>query len=198
MRTIRPYGPTAFLVEAASTEEVMQLAWLQVPGVVQRIPGAQTLLVECAHASAVAVARDEYATALVADAPVPTGHTLTIDVAYDGADLASVAEQSGLPVDEVIAQHAGAEYRVALCGFAPGFAYLAGLPPVLQLPRRAEPRTRVPAGSVAIAGAWSGMYPRASPGGWHLLGTTAAPLWDTKRNPPALLTPGDHVRFRAV
>ncbi len=93
--------------------------------------------------------------------------------------------------------HSGAGYTVRFCGFAPGFAYLDGLDPRLHVPRRDDPRTSIPAGSVAIAGEFAGVYPRASPGGWRLLGRTDASLWDVDRDPPALLTPGTRVRFRA-
>ena len=100
-----------------------------------------------------------------------------------------------MAVDAVVAAHAAATYTVAFCGFAPGFAYLTGLPAALRLPRRATPRPRVPAGSVAIAGELSAVYPTASPGGWHLLGRTDVALFDVDRDPPALLTPGTIVRF---
>jgi KipI family sensor histidine kinase inhibitor len=116
-------------------------------------------------------------------------------VRYDGDDLADVAVAAGLSVADVIALHSGAEYRVAFCGFMPGFSYLVGLHPRLQLPRRATPRTRVPAGSVAIADAFTGVYPRQSPGGWHLLGYTDLTMWDDRRTPAATLPPGAVVRF---
>ncbi|HTU68894.1 MAG TPA: 5-oxoprolinase subunit PxpB [Candidatus Baltobacteraceae bacterium] len=126
------------------------------------------------------------------------GRTIEIAVSYGGEcgpDLAAVAQACGLREDDVIALHARGEYVVAFVGFLPGFAYLDGLDPRLQLPRRAQPRTRVPAGSVAIAGAQSGIYPVDSPGGWHLIGHTAHVLFDPMREPPALLEPGDRVRF---
>jgi KipI family sensor histidine kinase inhibitor len=118
-----------------------------------------------------------------------------IEVDYDGADLDEVAAATGLSADEVVVAHAGTVFTVAFCGFAPGFAYLTGLPPELHLPRRSSPRTRVPEGSVAIADAFSAVYPRSSPGGWHLLGRTEARLWDLTRDVPGLLQPGDRVRF---
>ncbi|MEQ9164229.1 MAG: carboxyltransferase domain-containing protein, partial [Ilumatobacter fluminis] len=113
----------------------------------------------------------------------------------DGDDLAEVAERSGLSTADVIERHAGATFRVAFCGFSPGFAYLDGLPPELHLARRATPRTRVPAGSVAIAAGFSAVYPTASPGGWHLIGRTDVVLFDVRAEPPARLTPGTSVRF---
>jgi biotin-dependent carboxylase-like uncharacterized protein len=122
-----------------------------------------------------------------------------IDVVYDGPDLADVASITGLTVAEVIARHEAAVYRVGWLGFAPGFAYLTGLDPLLAaVPRLPSPRPNVPAGSVAIAGGLAAIYPAASPGGWRLLGRTAAALWDPGRDPPALLAPGSEVRFRAV
>jgi KipI family sensor histidine kinase inhibitor len=108
-----------------------------------------------------------------------------------------VAVRTGRSEDEVVALHSSAEYRVGFCGFMPGFGYLLGLPPELQLPRRSTPRTRVPAGSVAMAAEFSAVYPSASPGGWHLLGTTDLMLWDESRHVPALLVPGTRVRFEA-
>jgi inhibitor of KinA len=115
-----------------------------------------------------------------------------------GLDLDTVAEHAGLSRDDVIARHAAAEYTVAMLGFAPGFPYLLGLDPSLQVPRRADPRTRVAAGSIAIGGAQAGIYPRELPGGWHLIGRTPRVLFDPAREPPCLLAPGDHVRFRMI
>jgi KipI family sensor histidine kinase inhibitor len=113
----------------------------------------------------------------------------------DGPDLESVAARLGLATDAVVALHAGTTYRVFMLGFAPGFAYLGTLPAALSLPRRPEPRTSVPAGSVAIAARQTGVYPAATPGGWHLIGRTEMPLWDPSLDPPARLAPGDRVRF---
>jgi KipI family sensor histidine kinase inhibitor len=118
-----------------------------------------------------------------------------IPVCYDGDDLADVAEQCSLSIDEVVALHCSVVFSVEFCGFAPGFAYLHGLPAALHLPRRHSPRPRVPAGAVAIANHYSAVYPSESPGGWHLLGTTKLRMWDITRDPPALLQPGQRVRF---
>lgn len=134
-------------------------------------------------------------------APDAQARIVRLPVAYGGdagPDLADVAARTGLAPDEVVARHAGATYRVAFIGFLPGFPYLMGLDPALQLPRRATPRTRVPAGAVAIGGAQTGIYPVASPGGWHLLGRTALSLFDPAASPPTLLRAGDRVRFRPV
>jgi KipI family sensor histidine kinase inhibitor len=125
------------------------------------------------------------------------GHHV-IEVRYDGEDLADVSRLTRLTVAEVVAAHTGTPWRVAFCGFAPGFSYLVGGDPRLQVPRRREARIRVPAGAVAIAGAFSSIYPRVSPGGWQLLGHTDAVLWDTAAEPPAVLRPGATVQFRDV
>ena len=115
-----------------------------------------------------------------------------------GPDLEAVAVHAGLSPDAVVARHAAGDYSVAMLGFAPGFPYLLGLDPALHAPRRTDPRTRVPAGSVAIGGAQTGIYPRELPGGWNLIGRTPLPLFDPRREPPALLAAGDRVRFRAI
>jgi KipI family sensor histidine kinase inhibitor len=129
---------------------------------------------------------------------VPDGATVEIPVTYDGPDLADVARLTGLAEDEIVAAHTATPWRVAFGGFAPGFAYLTGGDERLRVPRRDEPRTAVPAGAVGLAGEFSGVYPRSSPGGWQLIGSTAAPLWDAERDPPALLRPGGAVRFRVA
>ncbi len=127
----------------------------------------------------------------VIDIPVCYGNAL-------GPDLAAVANHCGLTRDDVVRRHCEARYRVAMLGFAPGFPYLLGLDPALQVPRHPTPRTHVPAGSVAIGGAQTGIYPRELPGGWQIIGRTPLRLFDTQREPPCLLAIGDRVRFRAV
>lgn len=132
------------------------------------------------------------------DSPSSPERPLEISVRYggdDGPDLAEVAERCGLSQLEVVRIHASTTYRAYLLGFAPGFAYLATLSPSLELPRRDNPRPRVPAGSVAIAGRQTAVYPLSTPGGWHLIGRTELPIWDARREPPALITPGREVRF---
>lgn len=129
------------------------------------------------------------------------GRSVEIPVRYGGehgADLEAVAAHAGLDIDAVIARHVAVEYRVAMLGFAPGFPYLLGLDPALRMPRRAQPRTRVPRGSVAIGGAQTGIYPSELPAGWQLIGRTPLTLFDAAREPPCLLAPGDRVRFRAI
>ena len=200
-----PAGETAVLVEA----EPARLAGLvdaldggAVGDVVELVPGARTVLVRFASPRALAERRTALAALLSAVpdlAPMPDpGRTVEIDVAYDGPDLQEVGELTGLGVEAVVAAHTAAPWRVAFGGFAPGFAYLSGGDPRLRVPRRAEPRPLVPAGAVGLAGEFSGIYPRASPGGWQLIGRTPVALWDPDREPPALLRPGWWVRFVAV
>ncbi|WP_084963802.1 5-oxoprolinase subunit B family protein [Thermoactinospora rubra] len=128
----------------------------------------------------------------------PGEEAVVIPVRYDGADLEPVAELAGISVEEVIARHVGSDLVVGWLGFAPGFAYLTGLDPVLHVPRLDTPRTSVPAGSVAIAGPYSAVYPSASPGGWRLLGRTDVRVWDVRADPPSLFRPGMRVRFEAA
>ena len=193
---VLPSGPRAVLIELDSLEQVMAstaaVRALALPGVIDVVPAARTLLV-CHAGIDLSPVMDA-----VASAPAVSpddGPLVTIAVRYDGEDLAAVAASCELSTDEVVALHGAAELRVAFCGFLPGFAYLIGLPSQLHLPRRATPRSRVPAGAVAIAGEFASVYPSASPGGWHLLGTTEAVMWDDRRDPPALLAPGTRVRF---
>ncbi len=195
---VRRCGESALLVE---TDEVLgwyaALTARPLPGVVDVVPAARTLLVRYADVDVDALVARLSEVAPAEPAAVG-GAPVTIPVRYDGEDLAAVAEAAGMSEDEVVSVHTGADYRVAFTGFAPGFGYLTGLDPRLHLPRRETPRTRVPAGAVAVAGEFTGVYPRPSPGGWHLLGSTTAPLWDPARETPALLRPGAAVRFSAV
>lgn len=134
-------------------------------------------------------------------APDRETRVVIIPVVYGGEhgpDLNEMAAGVGLSSDEVVRLHAGADYRVACMGFSPGWAYLLGLPPELTIPRRKNPRTKIPAGSVAVGGAQTGVYPLESPGGWHLIGRTPLDMFDPARSEPFLLQPGDHVRFASI
>lgn len=170
--------------------------------VVDLVPGARTVLVRTQPgADLQAVARAVRAgAAQISEATTPEGHLgepVLLPVRYDGPDLQEVARHTGLSADEVVTAHTGSTWIVAFIGFAPGFAYLAGGDPRLHVPRRTSPRAQVDAGSVGLAGEYSGIYPRASPGGWQLIGRTDAVLWDAVREPAALLRPGLRVRFQA-
>lgn len=191
-----PYGPRAVLAEFDSLAEVMSTAtaWRGAgqSGVIDVVPAARTVLV--VHDAS--FDREWLRLPLPALSAPAIGELVTIDVVYDGEDLPAVAAALEMSSDEVVRLHSAAEYLVAFCGFMPGFSYLKGLDARLMLPRRDTPRTRVPAGSVAIAAEFSAVYPRESPGGWHLLGRTDATMWADDRDPPALLPPGTRVRFR--
>jgi KipI family sensor histidine kinase inhibitor len=168
------------------------------PAVVEVVPAAVTVLVRTAPGADLAdVARMVHECAGRAENVDPAGGAdeLVVPVVYDGEDLADVAEHTGLTVPDVVVAHTGQLWTVAFCGFAPGFGYLRGEDDRLHVPRRSSPRTRVPAGAVALAGEFTGVYPRPSPGGWQLLGRTDLPVWDLDRDPPALLRPGVRVRF---
>ncbi len=197
---VRRYGTRALLAQPRHRAAVLPLAEALRgrPEVIEVVPAARTVLVRCGTARDVATVRGEVeriGDSLTAR-DVVVGDSVAIDVVYDGVDLADTAAAIGLDADAMVRAHSDAEYTVAFCGFAPGFAYLTGLPERLHVARLAQPRTRVPAGAVGIAGEFTGVYPRSSPGGWRLLGRTDAPLWDLTRDPPALLTPGTRVRFR--
>ncbi|RDY69484.1 5-oxoprolinase subunit PxpB [Lysobacter soli] len=150
------------------------------------------------HAALLELVEDGGASAL----PLrPRDGVIEIPVLYGGEhgpDLEASAAELGLSPRELVVRHSAGDYTVAMIGFAPGFPYLSGLDPALALPRLATPRARVAAGSVAIGGAQTGIYPRESPGGWRLLGRTPWPLFDPRREPPTRLQPGDRVRFRAI
>lgn len=193
MRVLR-YGESAVLVETDSPLALRD-ALAATVGVVELVPAARTLLARFDPRRIGIEQLIELASRPLPPRQSVAGELVEIAVRYDGADLAAVAEATRLSVPDVIRLHSAPEYLVAFCGFSPGFAYLTGLDPRLHLPRLAEPRTAVPAGSVAIAAEFSGVYPRRSPGGWRLLGTTDVQLWDATRSAPALLTPGTRVRF---
>lgn len=195
-----PYGDRALLVELGSTERA--LAWVDAleadrpAGVADVVPAAETVLVVLAEdAPADRVREALRAVRPGAVAPEEAGVVVKVPVVYDGPDLAAVAALTELTEAEVVAAHTGTPWRVAFGGFAPGFGYLVGGDPRLRVPRRERARTSVPAGSVGLAGEFSGIYPRSSPGGWQLLGRTDLALWDLDRDPPALLRRGVVVRF---
>jgi KipI family sensor histidine kinase inhibitor len=200
----RPAGDAAVLLEPAAERPAALAAAIRsagLPGVIDVIPGATTVLVTVEPDSwdVAELGRRLAGLAVPAAASVAAAQILEVPVCYDGPDLDNVARLAGLTRAEVIARHQGAEYEVGWLGFAPGFGYLTGLDPALgRVPRLDTPRLAVPAGSVAIAGGLAAVYPSTSPGGWRLLGRTDIRLWDQERRPPALLTPGTPVRFRAV
>jgi KipI family sensor histidine kinase inhibitor len=198
---LRPAGERALLVEVEDLETVHRLHAalrdLDPPGVVELVPGYRTVLVVADPARAEVV--DELAAELP-DLELPpadkvAGEPVEIPVSYDGEDLPEVAGLTGLGAEEVVRRHTAPEYTVAFLGFSPGFPYLVGLDPALEVPRRDTPRTSIPAGSVALAGNQTGIYPSASPGGWQLIGHTDVALFDPARDPPALLAPGTRLRF---
>ncbi|MGW3360250.1 5-oxoprolinase subunit PxpB [Streptomyces bungoensis] len=200
---VLPVGDDALLVEAASGAEAQalhaELLRRRAEGslsVREIVPAARTVLLDGLDDP---VRRASELTAWDAPAAAPVARELVeLPVRYDGPDLAEVAAHWKVSVREVARIHAGTEFTVAFCGFAPGFGYLTGLPARYDVPRRATPRTAVPAGAVALAGPYTGVYPRSSPGGWQLIGTTEAVLWDHAREPAALLSPGTRVRFVPV
>ena len=199
---VLPYGDRALLVELPDIAAVAALrAALErspLRGQRELVPAARTVLVVLdrvpAETDAAAVRRIPLEPAA---GPVPTGR-VDLPVVFDGPDLAEVAALTGRSVPALVEALTTTEFTVAFGGFAPGFAYLTGLPPELHVPRRVTPRTRIPAGSVGLAGPYAGAYPRASPGGWQLVGRTDAVLFDVDRESPALLVPGLSVRFREV
>lgn len=191
----------ALVARVQATAAAVQAAAL--PGVTEVVPTLRSLSVLY---DPLATDRDALAARLLAlaapPAPLPApARRWRLPACYDPAlaeDLPGVAAQLGLSCEAVAALHAGSELRVAMRGFLPGFAFLTGLPPALHLPRRAQPRLRVPAGSVAVAGGMSAVYPWVSPGGWHLIARCALPLFNPAHAAPSLLAPGDAVRFEPI
>ena len=195
-----PCGDRAILVEVADASERRRLDTTlrrrPLPGTVENVPGARTVLVVATAPNALpAIAAALTDLVLEGDDSPDQRDELVVDVRYDGPDLQSVATHLGITPAEVVARHTGQAWTVEFAGFAPGFAYLSGSEGGLEVPRRESPRTRIPAGSVGLAGPFSGIYPRPSPGGWQLIGNSDVRLWEPERDPPALLTPGRRVRF---
>ncbi|MEU9040926.1 MULTISPECIES: allophanate hydrolase subunit 1 [unclassified Kitasatospora] len=200
MRVLR-VGLNALLVELDGADETTAFhaelrrrrAASELPAVTEVVPAERSVLLD-------GVADPDALAAELAGWRVPplrasADQTVTIPVRYDGADVAEVAALWGVAEDEVAHIHSATEFRVAFSGFAPGFGYLTGLPERYRVPRRAVPRPAVPAGAIALAGPYTGAYPRSSPGGWQLIGRTDAVLWDPSREPAALFSPGTRVRF---
>lgn len=194
----RPYGERGVLFELSSIAEVHELhaAVLGAGIAAESIPGAATLYVESSAGldpSSLAHRVSELPIAAAGGSDVATH---TIEVIYDGVDLAGVAELTGFGIEEVIARHAAPTYTVAFLGFSRAFPYLSGLDPAIVVPRLASPRTLVPAGSVGMGAGFTGIYPAAAPGGWRLLGRTEPRFFDPDHEPPSVLAVGDIVRFR--
>lgn len=195
-----PSGTTALLAELDDLEQVQGLydALVDEPpaGVLDVVPAARTVLVVVDPA---VTTLDALARTLRSTAPRTgrrdQGELVEVPVVYDGEDLDDAAALLGWDAAELVRRHTSATWSVAFCGFAPGFGYLTSPDWPVEVPRRASPRTTVPPGSVALAGAFSGVYPRASPGGWQLVGRTGIAVFDLSREPAALLRPGVQVRF---
>ncbi|NYF97470.1 carboxyltransferase domain-containing protein [Janibacter cremeus] len=198
-----PCGDVGLLVELTDLDEVLamhaELDRAPPEGVVDMVPAARTLLltIDPSVTTATSVAEVVRGTTLRPGARRHTGD-IEVPVTYDGPDLAEVASLTGMSEREVITAHTEQEWTVAFCGFAPGFGYMVRPDERLNVPRRTDPRTKVPPGSVALAGGFSSVYPRESPGGWQLIGRTDVVPWDLTRDPPALFSPGVRVRFVAL
>lgn len=203
MRTL-PVGPRALLIELDGQSAVLNLyaqieqqrkkGWQS--SLVDVVPAANTILLDGVN-DPEALATELKTWPQSTTSPI-VGQLVELATIYDGEDLEEVAHFWGMTREEVVSTHTGTTFSVAFCGFSPGFAYLTGLPDGLSVPRKSSPRPVVPAGSVALAGEYAGIYPRRSPGGWQIIGRTDAVLWDTDREPATLLSPGTRARFIEV
>lgn len=200
---IRLAGDSALLVELADFKAAQalrhELGESALPGILEMVPGYDSLLIEIDPLKLDAVKLAESIKRFVTGSlflPIPVEHEIRVH--YDGPDLQAVAQQTGLSVAEVVRRHTDVVYTVAFLGFAPGFPYLVGLDPALQVSRLKTPRARVPTGAVAIADQFTGIYPQSTPGGWRLLGRTDTRLFDASWTKPAILSPGDRVMLRAA
>jgi len=198
-----PSGSTALLVELDALDDVLALyaALADAPpaGVVDVVPAARTVLLVTDPARTTLTAVADAVRGTTPRPREPTaGDTVELPVHYDGADLAELAGLLDLSPAELVRRHTAAEWTVAFCGFSPGFGYLVQPGAGWDVPRRRTPRTTVPPGAVGLAGEFSGVYPRESPGGWQLVGRTDVAVFDLDRQPAALLAPGTRVRFTAV
>ena len=196
-----PYGARALLVEVDDPDEV--LAWstaIESAGldVVDVVPGARTVYVSTTGPEHLVAVRDAISRLSPTPVDATSGEVVEVPTVYGGPDLDEVARLTGMTPDQVVAAHTAQPWRVAFTGFAPGFGYLVRQDTPLVVPRRDEPRASIPAGSVGLAGEFSGIYPTASPGGWQLIGHTDLRLFDIDQDPPALLRPGTLVQFVAV
>lgn len=197
---VLPVNLTTILIELDDLAQTLSLmASLQatpVTGVEEIVPAARTLMIRFApEKTSPDILLQEISGRRLDSAVEQSERRIEIPVTYNGDDLEEVARIVGISPDEVIHRHTGTDYMVAFTGFAPGFAYLSGGDPSLNVPRRATPRPSLPAGSVALAGGFSAVYPQSSPGGWQIIGSTETPMWDLGCEQPALLQPGDRVRF---
>jgi KipI family sensor histidine kinase inhibitor len=201
-RSVRRAGDRAIVVECTSWREALRLTreLLRQPfcGQEEVIQGEVSVLVAFADDQSAREARSRLREETTTELAPEPAREVRVEVVYDGPDLDTVGELTGLGRDGVARLHAVTSWTVAFAGFAPGFAYLMAPHDQLRVARRTEPRTRVPAGSVALGGTYSAVYPRESPGGWHLIGRSPTVMWDVNNDPPATLQPGDQVRFTSV
>lgn len=200
---LRTAGEDGLLIELPDVEAVHALADLirsheYADRLIELIPGARTVMLIGPREVLTRIG-DDVQSFETRVAPVDKCRTVEIPVRYDGADLEDVAARTGLSVEEVIALHSGAMHSVDFFGFSPGLAYISGTPQAIRVPRRDNPRTRVPVGAVAIANEYTVIYPAATPGGWNIIGSLdGPPMWDTDATPPTRVGLGDRVVFRRV